>query len=283
MKYQDTIDELYDRLDRRWNSPSPLLRYAHRKKIEKILKFVNKGDTLLDMGRGGSVDGVLAVMAAVKGAKVTISNASEDNLKAIKKFAATFGVDKSITFVKTSPRTGGAFQDNSFDIVVSLHVLEHLDNFDEGLKTIRRITKRHAIIALPTCLNPCVYIRLGGAQGKDCYQFSVKSFLAMFYGIGRVMKGMLTNAEGVIEDQIEDSGNRWKHLWRFPWKMRRSFEKNGFSVKKFGPDSMCLPWFTALLPLTKMLDSVGYLPFINNFGFGSHALIEKTETVDLES
>ncbi len=277
MKQINNVEELYYRLDRRWNADSPLLRYAHRKKFEKILKMVKKNESLLDLGRGGSVDGVLGVLAAIKGAKVTISNVTDNNLSSIKEFAESFGVENKITFVKASPQTGNLFKDNSFDMLISLHVLEHLENFDQGLETIHRITKRHAIIALPTCLNPCVWIRLGG-QSQGCYHFSIQSFKALFIGIGKVAKAFLINADGVIEDQTEDNGNKWNHLWRFPWKMREAFAKHGFIVKKFGPDTMCLPWFQSLIPLSNFLDKVGYLRIVNNFGYGSHALIEKVET-----
>lgn len=271
---KDRVEELYSRLDRRWYASSPLLRYAHRKKFEKILKMVNKNHSLLDLGRGGSVDGVLGVLAATKGAKVTISNVSEDNISSIKKFAKLFRVEEKIHFVIANSQTGNRFKDKSFDMVVSLHVLEHMKDFDEAIETIRRITKKYAIVALPTCLNPSVWVRLGG-QSQGCYHFSLKNFNAFFVGFGKVTKAWIEDAEGVIEDQIEDNGNKWNHMWRFPWKMRKSLVNHGFLIKKFGPDSMSLPWFKFFLPLSIILDKIGYLPILNNFGYGSHALVEK--------
>jgi len=266
------IYELYHRLDRRWNAPSAVLRYAHRKKFEKMLAMIVPGESLLDIGRGGSVDGVLGVLAAAKGARVTIANPIDDNLSSIRRFAEQHGVEDKITFMKNDPQTGDIFSDNSFDTVISLHVLEHLSDFDEGVKTLHRITRRRVIVALPTCLNFCVWIRFGG---QNCYRLSLNGFFALFTGVGMIIKSLLVNADGVVENMTEDSGNKFSHLWRFPWKMRDSLRKQGFLIRKFGPDTMCLPWFDALLPLSEWLDGIGYWPIIRNFGYGSHALPEK--------
>ncbi len=266
------IDEIYHRLDRRWNAPSPVLQYAHRRKFEKILSLIDPNETLLDIGRGGSVDGVLGVLAATKGAKVTIANAADEYLTSIRRFARQHGVEDKITFVQNNPQTGNMFADNSFDTVVSLHVLEHLPSFDEGVKTLHRISRKRVIVALPTCLNPCVWIRFGG---QSCYRLSFKSVTALFVGIGMVARALLGKREGVIENMTEDSGNKCAHLWRFPWKMRRAFTERGFNISKFGPDTMCLPWFDCLLPISKGLDKIGYWPILRNWGYGSHIILEK--------
>ncbi|MCI5055278.1 MAG: methyltransferase domain-containing protein, partial [Flavobacteriales bacterium] len=160
-------DEIYHRLDRRWNAKSPILKYAHRKKFEKLLKFIEPGQNILDIGRGGSVDGVLGVLAAQKGAKVTILNVSDRHIESIKRFAEKNDVLDKISFIIGNPQECEEFEDNSFDIVISLHVLEHLESTSEGLKTIHRLTNSRAIIALPTCLNPCVWIRFGK---QNCYE-----------------------------------------------------------------------------------------------------------------
>lgn len=271
-KDKASVDEIYHRLDRRWNASSPILRYAHRRKFEKLLQFINSGDSVLDMGRGGSVDGVLGVLAAQVGAHSTITNVSENHLESIKRFARAMGVEDKIDFKICSPQTGDLFDDNVADVVVSLHVLEHLEDFDQGIDTLHRLTRDRVIVALPTCLNVCVWIRFGG---QSCYHFSVKSFLALFSGMGQVVDAFLKGKEGVTEDLTEDSGNQCRHLWRFPWAMKNSLNRHGFQITKFGPDTLCLPWFSMLQPVTEWLDRIGYMPVINIFGYGSHALISK--------
>jgi len=43
------------------------------------------------------------------------------------------------------------FQDNSFDVVLCAEVLEHLpfEKFEEGLKELKRISKRNIVLSLP--------------------------------------------------------------------------------------------------------------------------------------
>lgn len=265
-------EEIYHRLDRRWNAESPILRYAHRKKFEKLLTFINPGQKVLDIGRGGSVDGVLGVLAAKKGALVTILNVSDRHIASIQKFASKNGVLEKIQFVVGNPQICDQFENNSFDTVISLHVLEHLESTSAGLDTIHRVTNSKAIIALPTCLNPCVWIRFGK---QNCYEASLRSFLAIFKGMAIVSRAALRREEGVVEKLTEDSGNVCDHIWRFPSKMKTLIKKHDFKIIKFGPDTMCLPWFEFLQPITEFLDNRGYSRLIRNLGYGSHALIEK--------
>lgn len=265
-----SYESLYERLDSRWNSTHELKRYIHRIKFEKLLSHLVKGETLLDVGRGGSVDGVLGVLAAKKGLKVTITNVTEKNLRVIKRFAESHGVSDKITFIEALPYEL-PFHDNSFDNVSALHILEHLPNFESGLEEIRRVSNRTTIVALPTCLNFCTISRLGGAH---YFEYSWKSPFLFIYGLMRILYHAIKGDEGVEED-MEEFGVISKHLWRFPWKMRTALIRGGFKIQKFGPDALPLPWFESWLPLMKRLDKHGYSPLLNQWGMGSHAILQK--------
>ncbi|MFC6232546.1 class I SAM-dependent methyltransferase [Paenibacillus allorhizosphaerae] len=264
------FEYLFNRLDSRWNSPYAIKRYIHRIKIEKICSQLEPGESLLDAGRGGSVDGVLGVFAAKKGLQVTISNVSEDNLDVIKYFAELQGVREKIIFVKSNP-DNLVFDSETFDIVASLHVLEHLADFNKGLNEIYRVTKKKAIIALPTCINPCAFSRLGGA---DYFRFTLLSPIAFIYGFIRIIYHILKGDDGV-EETMEELGQTIKHKWRFPWKMRSSLRGAGFVIDKFEPDSVCIPWFPFMLSIMKFLDRYSHLPLIRECGLGSHVFVSK--------
>ena len=187
MDVKEDIDYLYERLDTRWNSKSLIKRNMHRCKIEKLLHFLEPGCTLLDVCRGGSVDGILGVMAAKKGLKVTICSIKQEYLDVIKRFADENDVIIN-NYVVCQPEEL-LFEDGSFDYVSCIHVLEHVMNFDQCLDELYRVSKKNVLIALPTCLNPCVYARIGGA---NYYDFNFKTLCKQFYGFLKVMGALVT-------------------------------------------------------------------------------------------
>ena len=265
-----SVDNLYARLDNRWNSPIRLQRYIHRTKIQKILRLLSSNQTLLDIGRGGSVDGILGVMAAKAGLRVTITNVAKDNINVIRRFAQAQGVEGQIEFKIGDPHRL-PLPDQSFDIVSALHVLEHLPDFNAGLTEMHRVSRRFAVVALPTCLNPAVFSRLGGASP---YSLSVNGPPALIKGALMVLYHFAKAHEGVNETEYE-LGEVVIHQWLFPWKMRRNLESVGFQILKFQPDAICLPWFSQAIPVMRVLDGLGSLPVLREIGFGSHALMEK--------
>ena len=268
------FDHRWNRLDSRWNADTEIRRYVHRAKVERICAQLQPGKTLLDVCRGGSVDGVTGVQAAKRGLDVTILNPSEIGLKVIRKFASQEDVEDRINFVQSDPLSI-EFPDRSFDVVVSSHVLEHLSDFNRGLSEVRRVTRHSAIVALPTCTNPAVLCRLGGG---DPYNFSLRSLLLTFKGSGLAVRAWRQGEDGVDEDMSE-LGEMIVHRWRFPGHMRRHLEQAGFEITRFEPDSVVLPWFTKLFPVTCWLDNHGQLPVIRDLGMGSHAFVIRNDAV----
>jgi ubiquinone/menaquinone biosynthesis C-methylase UbiE len=207
-------------------------------------------------------------MAARRGLRVTISNPSELGLKVIRRFANTQGA-RNIRFVRFHP-TALEFPDRAFNVVVSSHVLEHLDDFDKGLAEIHRLTRDRAIIALPTCTNPAVICRLGGG---DPYRFSIRSILGFCRGSVRVAISRVHRAEGV-DEAMSELGTLIQHRWWFPKQMRRRITRAGFEIRRFEPDCVILPWFPHLLPIVEFLDRHASRPLICDLGMGSHAIVQ---------
>ncbi len=266
---KEDVEYLYNRLDTRWNSKQVIKKSIHRTKIEKLLNFLEPGKTLLDVCRGGSVDGILGVMAAKKGLKVTICSSKQEYLDVIKRFADVNAV-KIDRYVICSPDTL-LFEDNSFDYVSCIHVLEHVYRYEEAIKEIYRVTNKHILVAMPTCLNLCVFARIGGA---DYYKFKWNSIFCLLLGGFKVLLALLTFQKGVFEKN-EEKGIIIKHLQRFPWIIRREFEKNGFKIIQYGADGFCFPWWKYMIRWQKKLDKLAYAPFVRNLGFGTHIFAEK--------
>jgi len=260
--YQTYSDKI---LDKTLNSPFPLRRYVHLKEYYSILKYVNPNENVLDIGCG---EGVLAILAAEKGARITACDISEPNITKAKELAKGKGLE-NINFLLADAENL-PFKDNSFDLVISSHVLEHLPDFQKGLREIKRVTKKKAIIALPTCLNLCAICLLGG---DNFWKVSKRTPFAWIIGLGRVILSL--HKKGV--NQGYAGKKELPHLWRYPWIMQRDLQCFGFKKIHFEASSLCLPYFNFLLPLIKFLDKFKDKLVLRNFGYGSIAVIEKSK------
>lgn len=251
-------------VEKRLQSPYPLRSYAHHTGYASIAKFVKAGETVLDAGCG---EGVLSWYLAERGAKVTAMDISTPNIENARAFLKKKGVIDQVTVMQGDAERL-PFPDASFDWVISSHVLEHLPDFDKGLAEIRRVTKRRAIVALPTCLNLAAASQLGGA---DFWHLTKRAVFALPWGLLRILLHL--GREGVQEGYA--GVGELPHIWRYPWIMRRRLEKGGFKIVRFEAGTLVLPYFGFLLPLVKLLDRGKHLPFLRNFGYGSVALLEK--------
>lgn len=265
----DDVKQFYetygDRIvEKRLESPFPLRRYAHRTGYESIAKFVRPGETVLDAGCG---EAVLSWYLAERGAKVTAMDISKPNLENARAFLGKKGVLDRVTLVQGDAERL-PFPDASFDWVISSHVLEHLPDFDQGVRELRRVAKKRVIVALPTCLNLAAASQLGGAA---FWQLSKRAFVALPWGLLRILFNL--GREGVQEGYA--GVGELPHIWRYPWVMRRRLEKNGFRVVRFEAATLVLPYVPFLLPLIKALDRAKHRPILRNFGYGSIAVLEK--------
>lgn len=251
-------------VEKRLESPYPLRRYAHHMGYASIAKFVKPGETVLDAGCG---EGVLSWYLAERGAQVTAMDISKPNLENAKIFLEKKGVGDRVRLVRGDAENL-PFHDASFDWVISSHVLEHLPDFDKGLAEIRRVTKRRAVVALPTCLNLAAASQLGGA---DFWRLSKRAIFALPWGLLRILLNLRN--EGVQEGYA--GVGELPHIWRYPWVMRRRLKKGGFHIARFEAGTLVMPYFSFLLPLTRFLDRYKYLPVLRNFGYGTIAVLKK--------
>jgi 2-polyprenyl-3-methyl-5-hydroxy-6-metoxy-1,4-benzoquinol methylase len=253
--------QLHDRItDKRFHSPSPIRQHAHHMQYAAVANQVPAGATVLDAGCG---EGTLSVLLAKRGCIVTGVDLSEPNIAAAKAYAQAEGVADRVTFL-----VGDAehlpVQDKSFDYVVSSHVLEHLPEFSQGVREIARIARVGAVIAIPTCLNACSLVLLGGDK---YWAFSRRTPYALLAGICRVIGAYVTGQEGVNEGYAGRS--ELIHIWRFPRRGRMLLEGGGLNVKRYRASSFVLPYFSFLLPLSKMLEKGVWLPVLRNCGYGT--------------
>jgi ubiquinone/menaquinone biosynthesis C-methylase UbiE len=260
--YQSLHDAI---IAKRFESDAPIRRHAHRMQYQVFVDAIPAGSTVLDAGCG---EGVLSVLLAQKGCIVTGFDISAPNIEAAKKYAASCGMGERISFLLgDTERIPVA--DRSFDYVVSSHVLEHVPDFVQGARELSRIAKKQVFIAIPTCMSLGAFVLL--AHDKY-WVFSRRSFFALPYGLLRVFAALLSGREGVNEGY--EGRPELIHIWRFPWRGRRLIERGNLRVVRYGCSAIVFPYLTFLLPVSRFLERMAWLPFIRNFGHGTTYVCE---------
>lgn len=247
-------------IDKRFHSSSPIRRYAHVMQYQVFVDLVPAGATVLDAGCG---EGVLSVLLAKKGCRVTGIDISEPNIIAATSYAEREGVTALTTF-SCSDIEHINVPDLSFDYVVSSHVLEHVPDFAQGASELSRLAKKQVIIAIPTCLTLGGMVLLGG---DNYWAFSRHSVYALPYGFFRVIAALLRGEEGVNEGY--EGNMALIHIWRFPWAGVRRIEEGSLRVIRYRASVVIFPYFAFLLPLSRALERMAWWPIIRNFGYGS--------------
>lgn len=261
--FKDFYSSYHDKIiDKRFASEYALRRYAHLEQYQSVVAHVQSGQSVLDAGCG---EGVLSVMLAKKGARVVGCDLSEPNIARAKEYAKSEGV--SVDFL-VGDASKLPFPDKTFDVVVSSHVLEHLPDFDVGLRELFRVSKGKAVVAVPTALNGLSFVQLGGGW---FYLKGLRSFAAFFIGIGRVLYALITGADGVDETY---AGSDMPHVFRFPWIVRRHIRAAGGRVVAQEASTLALPYFEALLPISRVLDTLRAKSFFRELGYGTTFIIE---------
>jgi len=256
--YATYHDQIFDK---RFNSPYPIRRKVHRDIYDSILKHIKPGMKVLDAGCG---EGVLSILMAKKGAIVTGVDFSLPNIESAIEKAKKLDIEKGLLTFQVGDAENLPFDTNSFDCVVSNHVLEHLPDFDKGLQEIYRVTKKHAIIAVPTCLNPCSWALLGG----DTYwKVSKRTIYAVPFGILRVLWALITRQIGVNEGYA--GKKNLIHIFRFPWVSKQSIRKVGFNVVDYEAQSLAFPYINA------NLNNLRNSYFFRNLGIGTVYVLNK--------
>lgn len=265
--YTDYADHINEK---RLRSEYKIRRYAHDCQYNSVLNQVQPQTRVLDAGCG---EGALSVMLAKKGAIVTGTDISEPNIEAAKAYAAAEGVviDFRVADIENLP-----FNENEFDIVVSSHVLEHIPDFDKGLREIMRVTKKRAVVAIPTIINMCSLVQVGGSQ---YYGKGLRAFAALPIGFYRMVRAFLLREEGVDEGY---AGNGVVHIFRFPSVMRKKITHYGYRLTYQEASTLAFPYFEFLLPLSRLCDRLRGVWVFRNFGYGTTFVIEKNSPESTE-
>jgi ubiquinone/menaquinone biosynthesis C-methylase UbiE len=128
----------------KYESKNPLLCLLLNRfyqEVNKVLKEIEPPKRVLDAGCG---EGFAIQKLGKHFSKANIFgiDKSETALKIAKSIAPKMKTKKAR--IESIP-----FEDNYFDLVLALEVLEHIENPEKGLKEIRRVCRNHCIVSVP--------------------------------------------------------------------------------------------------------------------------------------
>lgn len=247
-------------ISKRWHSPHVIRREAHHAQYQAFIECVPAGSTVIDAGCG---EGVLSVLLAKHGCRIIGIDISEPNIAAAQELARQEGVADRCQFM-----VGDAehlpVADESADVAVSSHVLEHIPDFVQGVRELNRVAKTLVIVAIPTCLNPASWVLLGNDR---YWTISRRTPYAMIVGIMRVLVAYVSGQEGVNETYAGHA--ELIHIHRFPSRGKQLLTNGGLSVSRYRASSFPIPYIPFLVPLSKLLHTCRYWPIIRNWGYGT--------------
>jgi 2-polyprenyl-3-methyl-5-hydroxy-6-metoxy-1,4-benzoquinol methylase len=261
----------WERLAERWWSDRAVHRFSHRQKIENVLPLLADYSRVMDITRGASVDGVLGILAAGLGKEVTIVSPSLNHIDALNRFAAVNRIDLSrVEFVHCNQPSFENLDVRSAECVTAMHILEHAPHPRAMMHFLRERTELRCIIAVPTCLNPTAWVRMGG--GTDPYRFTRGSLASARRGIARTLLAGLQGRVAVTEI-VDEFGTATVHRWFFPSALIKEIEWSGFQIDGIRPDSLAIPWSERTIELSRAAQR--YFPdfLTSRLGFGTHYIL----------
>ena len=253
-----------DIADRFWNLPQKGMEEYNRESnfmddiiqkthIEKeLLNNLNGVSTVFD---GGAGYGRFSVFLAKKGITVTHFDISDSMLNVAKEYAKREGVFEKINFVKGRLGDLSAFEDNSFDMVISFDapISYTYPNHEEVIKNLVRISKDKVVFSvssrlghLPYFINPNDKLQyLLDKNSKDPLvkwyvehsKVDLNEFNVDFHKIQWVREtGLMDECEDVKETYLKGK-SPWPVTYLFmPEELKEILERNGVSnVKLAGP------------------------------------------------
>ena len=158
--YTEDLDKIFAE-----NGLLPILEnvpryYLQASSIDRRLveKVPLQGKNLLNIGCGSHL--VSDVYFALKGASVTSVDIDEGSINAAKEKLSQVNIKNNIIKIKVMTMDGRdlSFADNTFDIVVSFSAIEHMNNYNDRLKSIMEMSrvvkpKGHIVVTGPNFLN----------------------------------------------------------------------------------------------------------------------------------
>jgi len=183
---QASAEELLDHYLEKYRNNNPLAKWLLSnffKEIGKVIQTLDGSDSILEVGCGPG-ESSRQILRMLQGQSYEASEYDAGLVELLNR--AHFPVTVTQESVYSLNR-----QDNEFDCVMLLEVLEHLDDYRAGLSEVFRVSKKDVIISVP---NEPLWRILNIARGKYLGQFgntpghinhwNVRSLVKLIGGFG---------------------------------------------------------------------------------------------------
>lgn len=218
-------EKILKNADNIWGREGPVGEFRIKRRAEMIIQYcgMNKNFTVLEIGCG---TGTLTEYLAKTGAQITATDLSKGFLD----LASQKIKYQNVSFQTANAERLDNFKDNSFDAVVGLSILHHLD-IQSALKNIHRVLKSGGIMAFsePNMLNPQI---------------------------------MIQKNIPFIKKMLGDSPDETAF---FKWQARKLLDQNGFKNITVKPIDFVNPFITPrflLNPMIKISDFLEKIPLV---------------------
>lgn len=138
-------DEIYDWCIKEYSSKNPVTKILINrfyKTLEKMLKEIKPElSNILEIGCGAG-ESTLRIQPMISGIKYDATEYDYRYIEAIKKRNLPIDVSQEDVYQIKKP-------DSSYDCVLMLEVLEHLENISKAISELYRVSSKYVIISVP--------------------------------------------------------------------------------------------------------------------------------------
>lgn len=133
------IQEAYEKL-------VPMRRTDMTRKTTEFVLSHLIGQTMLEVGCG---NGDISIACAEKGYKVMATDIAAGNLEQVQKKLQNHPLKIPMIAAKVAHAEYLPFENDSFDLVLCLHTLEHIKNLYVAIAELKRVARKRIIVIVP--------------------------------------------------------------------------------------------------------------------------------------
>jgi len=139
-----TADELWEYCLVEYDSNNPIVKFLisnFYKELASVIEQFGEKDKLLEVGCGAAASS-LWIHKMLRGQSFEVSDYDPRYIEKLKKMELPFDIQQESVYELER-------ENNSFDCIFLLEVLEHLDDPQKAISELFRVSRKHVVISVP--------------------------------------------------------------------------------------------------------------------------------------